>query len=112
MWLKAARTSYTFAPPCQGSRQLRDRLVTARDYARFDTIVTTALRNHFDHAGDPDGETPTVYSALLLPASERAGAAPERPLMLARAPLDEVGRVVAAGVVAYEREVHPTSKLL
>ena len=25
--------------------------------------------------------------------------------MLARAPLDEVGRVVAAGVVAYEREV-------
>ena len=47
----------------EGSRQLRDRLVNSRDAQRFDSIVASALRSHFDYTTDADQRY--TYSALL-----------------------------------------------
>ena len=64
----------------EGSRQLRDRLVSRRDAQRFDNIISSSLRNHFDHAiEDADAVT---FSALLGGSSERVGASPDRALTL------------------------------
>ena len=49
----------------EANRVLRDRLVSRQDRARFDSIVSSALRSHFNHALEDEEIT---YSPLLVGA--------------------------------------------
>ena len=88
----------------EGSQQLRARLVSAQHHAKFDALVSATLKGHFDYTQD-DKQTGALYSALMMGAADRAGAAPDRALTLKRASAAEVEKVVAVGLKAYEREV-------
>ena len=86
----------------EGSRQLRDRLVSRQDRSRFDNIISSSLRSHFNAAVEADGVT---YSPLLVGASERVGAAPDRALTLKRASLGDYNTEVLGQLKRLEREV-------
>ena len=94
----------------EGSRQLRDRLVNTRDAQRFDAIISSALRNHFDH--NMEDANAFTFSALLGGLSERAGASPEKALMLRRAPRADFEKIVAGGLKQYEREMKDLNLVL
>ena len=95
----------------EGSQQLRARLVSAQHHAKFDALVSATLKGHFDYTQD-DKQTGALYSALMMGAADRAGAAPDRALTLKRASAAEVEKVVAVGLKAYEREVKELGLLL
>ena len=95
----------------EGSQQLRARLVSAQHHAKFDALVGATLKGHFDYTQD-DKQTGALYSALMMGAADRAGAAPDRALTLKRASAAEVEKVVAVGLKAYEREVKELGLLL
>ena len=87
----------------EGARQLRDRLVSLRDCGRYDALVANALRQHFDHVAAQD--TTYVFSSLLGGSADRAAASPSKALLLRRAPIADLQKVVAQGLLQYEREV-------
>ena len=87
----------------EGERQLRDRLVNARDCGRFDALIANSLRTHFDHVTGQD--TQYIFSSLLGGAADRAASNPNRALTLRRAPMADLEKVVAHGLLQYEREV-------
>ena len=94
----------------EGSRQLRDRLVNARDGQRFDAIVASVLRSHFDHQLEEPGNF--TFSALLGGLSDRAGASPDKALTLRKAPKADFEKIVAQGLKQYEREMKELSLVL
>lgn len=93
----------------EGARLLRDRLVNSRDCTRFDTILTGALRSHFDFAVD---DTETTYTALLLPESDRVGNCPDKTITLQKAPLADVVTVIKKGIIMFEREIKELNLVL
>ena len=99
--LVLARTLTTDGPAA-GARQLRDRLVSRQDRSRFDTILSSALRSHFSYALEEEAVT---YSPLLVGASERVGAAPDRALALRRTRQADMRLELERGLKGFEREV-------
>jgi hypothetical protein len=65
--------------------------------------VANALRQHFDHVAAQD--TTYVFSSLLGGSADRAAASPSKALLLRRAPIADLQKVVAQGLLQYEREV-------
>jgi len=93
----------------EGARLFRDRLVNARDCTRFDTILTGALRSHYDFALD---EAETTYTALLSPESERVGNCPHKTISLQKVPLSDVVTVIKKGIIMFEREIKDLNLVL
>lgn len=94
----------------EGERQLRDRLVSTRDGGRFDALVANALRTHFDYVSD--ASTKFIFSSLMGGATDRVAASPSRPLTLRRAPVADLEKVVAHGLLMFEREVKDLNVVL
>ena len=86
----------------------RDRLPATRDVQRFDAIISSALRNHYNM----EDANAFTFSALLGGLSERAGASPEKALMLRRAPRADFEKIVAGGLKQYEREMKDLNLVL
>ena len=93
----------------EGSRVLRDRLVSRQDRSRFDSIVSSSLRSHFNYALE---EEEVTYSPLLVGASERVGAAPDRALVLKRSKETDMLAEVQRGLKGFEREVKELNLVL
>ena len=86
----------------EGNRVLRDRLVSRQDRSRFDSIVSSSLRSHFNYALEEEDVT---YSPLLVGASERVSAAPDRALVLKRSKEADMLAEVQRGLKGFEREI-------
>ena len=104
------------APACSTCGRPRGRSNCARAWSRrstakFDALVRATLKGHFGYTQD-DKQPGALYSALMMAAADRAGAAPDRALTLKRASAAEVEKVVAVGLKAYEREVKEPGLLL
>lgn len=53
----------------EGGRQLRDRLVSVKHTHKFDSIIASAMKSHFDYVSDSSGKV--VFSSLMGSATDR-----------------------------------------
>ena len=65
--------------------------------------MQNAVRTHFDHVSEEGAKF--TFSSLLGGMADRAAASPDKALTLRRAPVVELQKAVAQGLVQYEREV-------
>ena len=83
--------------------------MSRQDRSRFDSIVSSSLRSHFNYALE---EEEVTYSPLLVGASERVGAAPDRALVLKRSKEADMLTEVQRGLKGFEREVKELNLVL
>ena len=88
----------------EGARQLRDRLVSARDGGRFDALVANALRQHFDYVSDD--RVKTIFSSLMGGATDRVAASHNKGAALVA--IRRAERFTASPINVYsQRDSHP-----